>query len=66
VVGVPLQDHGLSEEQRDELEDMLRGLTLEREHVKRAMTFALDNAEAANDVSSAYPYSNIGTVISVQ
>ena len=47
-----LQEHGLNEEQRDEFEDMLRGLTLEREQVKKAMTFALDNAEAANDVSS--------------
>lgn len=46
-----LQEHGLNEEQRDEFEDMLRGLTLEREQVKKAMAFALDNAEAANDVS---------------
>lgn len=44
------QEHGLSDQQRDEFEDMLRGLTLEREQVKKAMAFALDNAEAANDV----------------
>ena len=29
---------------------MLRGLTLERQHICDAMAFALDNAEAANEV----------------
>ncbi|XP_057865763.2 protein RRC1 [Cryptomeria japonica] len=40
----------LTESQRDEFEDMLRALTLERSQIKEAMGFALDNADAAGEV----------------
>ncbi|KAK4491032.1 hypothetical protein RD792_001753 [Penstemon davidsonii] len=40
----------LTDAQRDEFEDMLRALTLERSQIKEAMGFALDNAEAAGEV----------------
>ncbi|KAL3844071.1 hypothetical protein ACJIZ3_001474 [Penstemon smallii] len=40
----------LTDPQRDEFEDMLRALTLERSQIKEAMGFALDNAEAAGEV----------------
>ncbi|XP_020268605.1 protein RRC1-like isoform X1 [Asparagus officinalis] len=40
----------LTDPQRDEFEDMLRALTLERSQVKQAMGFALDNADAAGEV----------------
>ncbi|KAG9153616.1 hypothetical protein Leryth_008545 [Lithospermum erythrorhizon] len=40
----------LTDEQRDEFEDMLRSLTLERSRIKEAMGFALDNADAAGEV----------------
>lgn len=40
----------LTDPQRDEFEDMLRGLTLERSLIKEAMGFALDNADAAGEV----------------
>lgn len=40
----------LTDAQRDEFEDMLRALTLERSQVKEAMGFALDNADAAGEV----------------
>ena len=40
----------LTETQRDEFEDMLRALTLERSQIKAAMGFALDNADAAGEV----------------
>ena len=41
----------LTDAQRDEFEDMLRALTLERIQIKEAMGFALDNADAAGEVS---------------
>ena len=44
-------ERALTESQRDKFEDMLRGLTLERAQIKEAMAFALDNAEAAGEVS---------------
>ncbi|XP_073122439.1 protein RRC1 isoform X1 [Henckelia pumila] len=40
----------LTDAQRDEFEDMLRGLTLERSLIKDAMGFALDNADAAGEI----------------
>uniref|UniRef100_A0A7N0TA05 Uncharacterized protein n=1 Tax=Kalanchoe fedtschenkoi TaxID=63787 RepID=A0A7N0TA05_KALFE len=40
----------LSDPQRDEFEDMLRSLTLERRVIMEAMAFALDNADAAGEV----------------
>ncbi|KAJ8531362.1 hypothetical protein K7X08_026796 [Anisodus acutangulus] len=40
----------LTDAQRDEFEDMLRSLTLERSQIKDAMGFALDNADAAGEV----------------
>ncbi|XP_047328034.1 protein RRC1-like isoform X2 [Impatiens glandulifera] len=44
------QERTLTDEQRDEFEDMLRALTLERSQVKDAMGFALDNADAAGEI----------------
>lgn len=41
----------LTDSQRDEFEDMLRALTLERSQIKEAMGFALDNADAAGEVN---------------
>ena len=41
----------LTDPQRDEFEDMLRSLTLERSQIKEAMGFALDNADAAGEVN---------------
>ncbi|CAN8256694.1 unnamed protein product [Cochlearia groenlandica] len=43
-------DQTLTDPQRDEFEDMLRALTLERSQIKEAMGFALDNADAAGEV----------------
>lgn len=40
----------LTDSQRDEFEDMLRALTLETSQIKKAMGFALDNADAAGKV----------------
>ncbi|WVZ77640.1 hypothetical protein U9M48_025486 [Paspalum notatum var. saurae] len=40
----------LTDSQRDEFEDMLRSLTLERSQIKEAMGFALDNADAAGEI----------------
>lgn len=40
----------LTDAQRDEFEDMLRALTLERRQIKEAMGFALDNADAAGEI----------------
>ncbi|XP_012065817.1 protein RRC1 isoform X2 [Jatropha curcas] len=40
----------LTDPQRDEFEDMLRALTLERNQIKEAMGFALDNADAAGEI----------------
>ncbi|KAG1338466.1 Protein RRC1-like [Cocos nucifera] len=40
----------LTDAQRDEFEDMLRALILERSQIKEAMGFALDNADAAGEV----------------
>jgi hypothetical protein len=36
---------------RDEFEDMLRDLTMERQRIKEAMGFALDHADLSTDVS---------------
>jgi U2-associated protein SR140 len=44
------QERALTESQRDEFEDMLRALTLERSQIKQAMGFALDNSDAAGEV----------------
>lgn len=41
----------LTDAQRDEFEDMLRSLTLERSQIREAMGFALDNADAAGEVN---------------
>ncbi|KAL0903511.1 hypothetical protein M5K25_027897 [Dendrobium thyrsiflorum] len=43
-------ERSLTDPQRDEFEDMLRALTLERSQIKEAMGFALDNADAAGEV----------------
>lgn len=40
----------LTDPQRDEFEDMLRALTLERKQIKEAMGFCLDNADAAGEI----------------
>ncbi|CAN4109247.1 unnamed protein product [Withania somnifera] len=40
----------LTEAQRDEFEDMLRSLTLERSQIKEAMGFSLDNADASGEI----------------
>ncbi|KAL5699045.1 Protein rrc1 [Ranunculus cassubicifolius] len=40
----------LTDPQRDEFEDMLRALTLERRQIKEAMGFSLDNADAAGEI----------------
>ncbi|XP_057419830.1 protein RRC1 isoform X2 [Lotus japonicus] len=40
----------LTDAQRDEFEDRLRALTLERSQIKEAMGFALDNADAAGEI----------------
>ncbi|XP_031279577.1 protein RRC1-like isoform X1 [Pistacia vera] len=40
----------LTDSQRDEFEDMLRALTLERSLIKEAMGFSLDNADAAGEI----------------
>jgi U2-associated protein SR140 len=39
----------LTEEERDQFEDMLRGLTVERKKIKLAMGFALDHADIATE-----------------
>eukprot|EP01018_Ginkgo_biloba_P033999 Gb_18824 [translate_table: standard] len=44
------QERALTDSQRDEFEDMLRALTLERSQIKEAMGFSLDNADAAGEV----------------
>ncbi|KAH7671816.1 ENTH/VHS domain-containing protein [Dioscorea alata] len=43
-------ERSLTDAQRDEFEDMLRSLTLERSLIKDAMGFALDNADAAGEI----------------
>ncbi|XP_042442122.1 protein RRC1-like [Zingiber officinale] len=43
-------ERALTDPQRDEFEDMLRALTLERSQIREAMGFALDNADAAGEV----------------
>jgi U2-associated protein SR140 len=40
----------LTDSQRDEFENMLRALMLERSQIKEAMGFALDNADATGEV----------------
>lgn len=49
------QERALTDSQRDEFEDMLRALTLERSQIREAMGFALDNAEAAGEVRRCFP-----------
>ncbi|KAL7001785.1 Protein rrc1 [Sarracenia purpurea var. burkii] len=44
------QERTLTDAQRDEFEDVLRALTLERNQIKEAMGFALDNADAAGEI----------------
>ena len=44
------QERSLTDGQRDEFEDMLRALTLERSQIREAMGFALVYAEAAGEV----------------
>lgn len=51
----PEQERSLTDGQRDEFEDMLRALTLERSQIREAMGFALDNAEAAGEVICRNP-----------
>ena len=46
-----LWDLELEDDLRDEFEDMLRNLTVERSKIKEAMAFALDHADLAVDVS---------------
>ncbi|KAL0738585.1 hypothetical protein Bca4012_014795 [Brassica carinata] len=46
----PEVERTLTDPQRDEFEDMLRALSLERSQIKEAMGFALDNADAAGEV----------------
>jgi len=41
---------GLSDDQRDDFEDILRGLTTQRQRIRDAMCFAIDNSEAANEI----------------
>lgn len=41
----------LEDELRDEFEDMLRNLTVERSRIKEAMVFALDHADLAAEIS---------------
>lgn len=45
-------ERSLTDAQRDEFEDMLRALSLERSQIKEAMGFSLDNADAAGEVIS--------------
>ena len=40
----------MTDQQRNEFEDMLRALALERSQIKEAMGFALDNADAAGEI----------------
>eukprot|EP00271_Cylindrocystis_brebissonii_P020767 TRINITY_DN703_c1_g1_i3.p1 TRINITY_DN703_c1_g1~~TRINITY_DN703_c1_g1_i3.p1 ORF type:complete len:874 (-),score=260.41 TRINITY_DN703_c1_g1_i3:91-2712(-) len=44
------QERALTDSQRDEFEDMLRALTLERATIREVMAFSLDNAEAAGEI----------------
>eukprot|EP00249_Psilotum_nudum_P024566 c29224_g1_i2 orf=624-3833(-) len=48
--GRKVEERALTDSQRDEFEDMLRALTLERNLIKEAMAFSLDNADAAGEV----------------
>lgn len=41
---------GLTEEQRDDFEDLLRGLTTHRQRIRDVMGFAIDNSEAAGEI----------------
>jgi ADP-ribosylglycohydrolase len=41
---------GLTEEQRDDFEDLLRGLTTQRQRIRDVMGFAIDNSEAAGEI----------------
>ncbi|KAF2534991.1 hypothetical protein F2Q68_00018875 [Brassica cretica] len=53
----------LTDPQRDEFEDMLRALTLERSQIKEAMGFALDNVDAAGEVLFDLNYIDAALVI---
>ncbi|XVF89418.1 hypothetical protein PTKIN_Ptkin19aG0128900 [Pterospermum kingtungense] len=44
------QERTLTDPQRDEFEDMLWALTLERSQIKEAMGFSLDNPDAAGEI----------------
>ncbi|XP_038050336.1 U2 snRNP-associated SURP motif-containing protein-like isoform X2 [Patiria miniata] len=46
----PAKKGSLTDSQRDRLEDMLRGLTLERSNIADAMVFCLDHAESAEEI----------------
>ena len=50
MVVVRRRRHELSDSERDTFEDMLRSLTVSRRDIRRAMLFALDHAECAEDV----------------
>ena len=39
-----------SNRQRDELEDQLRNLSMEREKIKKSMVWCLDHADSAEEV----------------
>ena len=41
----------LSEEKREEIEDMLRNLTTERRSISEAMAFCLDNGEHSAEIA---------------
>ncbi|GJV41191.1 RRC1-like protein isoform X1 [Tanacetum coccineum] len=49
-VGHVETERTLTDAQRDEFEDMMRDLTLERIIIKEAMGFALDNVDAAREI----------------
>ncbi|MCI07833.1 U2 snRNP-associated SURP motif-containing protein-like, partial [Trifolium medium] len=49
----------LTDAQRDEFEDMLRALTLERSQIKGAMGFSLDNADAAGEIAYLFPATSL-------
>ena len=60
-------ERSLTDAQRDEFEDMLRSLTLERSLIKEAMGFALDNADAAGEVIPiSFFYFHEPTILQIQ
>ncbi|XP_033637399.1 U2 snRNP-associated SURP motif-containing protein-like [Asterias rubens] len=46
----PMKKGSLSDSQRDKLEEMLRGLTMERSKIAESMVFCLDHAESAEEI----------------